>query len=66
MNDKNFDFFIDLGSSKIRAVAFNKHNKDEKIIVEKNNILLLKKDQLNLFETEKVVKEIIYELEKKN
>ena len=29
MNDKNFDFFIDLGSSKIRAVAFNKSNKDE-------------------------------------
>jgi len=65
MNDKNFDFFIDLGSSKIRIVAFNKFNKDEKIIVEKNNILLLKKDQLNLFETEKVIKEIIYELEKK-
>jgi len=65
MNDKNFYFFIDLGSSKIRAVAFNKSNKDEKIIVEKNNILLLKKDQLNLFETEKVIKEIIYELEKK-
>ena len=65
MNDKNFDFFIDLGSSKIRIVAFNKFNKDEKIIVEKNNILLLKKEQLNLFETEKVIKEIIYELEKK-
>jgi cell division protein FtsA len=65
MNDKNFDFFIDLGSSKIRAVAFNKSNKDEKIIVEKNNILLLKKNQLNFFETEKVIEEIIYELEKK-
>ena len=65
MNDKNFDFFIDLGSSKIRAVAFNKSNKDEKIIVEKNNILILKKNQLNFFKTEKVIEEIVYELEKK-
>ena len=65
MNDKNFDFYIDLGSSKIRAVAFNKFDKNEKVIVEKNNILLLKKSKLNFFKTEKAIEEIIYELEKK-
>ena len=65
MSDKNFDFYIDLGSSKIRAVAFNKLNKEKKIIVEKNNILLLKKSQLNFFESEKIIEEIIHELEKK-
>ena len=65
MSNKNFDFYIDLGSSKIRAVAFNKANKDEKFIVEKNNILLLKKKQLNFFKTEKNIESIIYELEKK-
>ena len=65
MNDKKFDFYIDLGSSKIRAVAFNKLDKNEKFIVEKNNILSLKKKQLNFFETEKVIEDIVYELEKK-
>ena len=44
MSDENFNFYLDLGSSKIRAVAFNKFNKDEKFIVEKGNILSLKKD----------------------
>ena len=65
MNNKNFEFYIDLGSSKIRAVAFNKFDKNEKVIVEKNNILLLKKTNLNFFETEKAIEDIIYELEKK-
>ena len=65
MNDKNFDLYIDLGSSKIRAVAFNKFDKNEKVIVEKNNILLLKKTKFNFFETEKAIQDIIYELEKK-
>jgi len=65
MNDKKFDFYIDLGSSKIRAAAFNKLDKNEKFIVEKNNILSLKKKQLNFFETEKVIEDIVYELEKK-
>jgi cell division protein FtsA len=65
MNDKKFDFYVDLGSSKIRAAAFNKLDKNEKFIVEKNNILSLKKKQLNFFETEKVIEDIVYELEKK-
>ena len=65
MSDENFNFYLDLGSSKIRAVAFNKFNKDEKFIVEKGNILSLKKDKLNFFETEKIIEDIIYELEKK-
>ena len=65
MNDKSFEFYIDLGSSKIRAVAFNKFDKNEKIVVEKNNILLLKKTKLNFFDTEKAIKNIIYDLEKK-
>ena len=65
MNDKNFEFYIDLGLSKIRAVAFNKSDKNEKIVVDKNNILLLKKTKFNFFETEKAIEDIIYELEKK-
>ena len=65
MSDENFNFYLDLGSSKIRAVAFNKFNKDEKFIVEKGNILSLKKDKLNFFETDKIIEDIIYELEKK-
>ena len=65
MSDKSFDFYIDLGSSKIRAVAFNKEDRDEKIIIEKKNTVLLKKKHLNFLETEKVIENIIHELEKK-
>jgi len=65
MNEKNFDIYIDLGSSKIRAVAFSKANKEEKFFIEKDNILSLKKKELNFFKTEKIIEDIIYELEKK-
>ncbi len=38
MTEKNFNIFFDLGSSKIRAAAFNKHNKDQNFSIEKNCI----------------------------
>ena len=65
MSESNFDFYVDLGSSKIRAVAFNKFNKNEKVIVEKNNILLLKKNKLNFLDTGKAIEDITHQLEKK-
>ena len=65
MSESNFDFYVDLGSSKIRAVAFNKFNKNEKAIVEKNNILLLKKNKLNFLDTGKAIEDITHQLEKK-
>ena len=62
---KNFDIFFDLGSSNIRACAFNKNNKDNQVFVEKNCISLFKAGQIDLTETEKEIEGIIFELEKK-
>ena len=46
---KILSFYLDLGSSKIRAAAFNKFNKDEKIIIEKKNISIIKKKSIKFF-----------------
>ena len=65
MTEKNFNIFFDLGSSKIRAAAFNKHNKDQNFSIEKNSISSFKSGQINLLEAEKNIENIILELEKK-
>ena len=65
MTEKNFDIFLDLGSSKIRGTAFNKHNKDQNFFIEKNCISSFKSGQINLLEAEKNIENIILELEKK-
>ena len=62
---KNFDIFFDLGSSNIRACAFNKNNKDNQAFVEKNCISLFKAGQIDLTKTEKEIEGIIFDLEKK-
>jgi len=62
---KNFDIFFDLGSSNIRACAFNKSNKDNQVFVEKNCISLFKTGQIDLTKTEKEIEGIIFDLEKK-
>ena len=66
MTDKKFNVYLDLGSSKIRVVAFNQNNQEETITIEKECISSLKKNELNLLETEKKIEEVIFELEKKN
>ena len=65
MTDKKFNVYLDLGSSKIRVVAFNQNNQEETITIEKECISSLKKNELNLLETEKKIEEVIFELEKK-
>ena len=65
MSEKNFDIYFDLGSSKIRVSAFNQNNKGQSILIEKNCISDLKSNQINLTEADKIIEEIISELEKK-
>jgi cell division protein FtsA len=56
MSNKNFDVYVDLGSSKIRAGAFNKNNIDNDFYCESDYFL----DQSN---KETIVQKIIYDLE---
>ena len=64
MTDKKFDVYLDLGSSKIRIAAFDKLNQEEIINIEKNCISSLKRNELNLSNTENKIDEIIFDLEK--
>jgi len=66
MNKNKFDFFLELGTSKIRGAAF-KFNSDEKTIYheEDNNILI--NSTINNFEkTNNLIKSFLLELEKKS
>ena len=65
MSKKNYDIYFDLGSSKIRAVAFNQNQKEDKIFLEKNNICSLKAKKLDFIDTDKNIENIIHQLEKK-
>ncbi len=65
MTEKNFHIFFDLGSSKIRATAFNKNDKDQNYFIERDCFSSLKSGQINLIEAEKKIEDIIFELEKK-
>ena len=65
MNKKNYDIYIDLGSSKLRIVAFDKKEKDQIFFFDKDCLTSLKYNKLNLIETEKTLEKTILEIEKK-
>ena len=66
MTEKNFNIFFDLGSSRIRASAFNKNDKEKIFLTEEDCYSSFKSGQINLSEIEKKIENIIFELEKKN
>ena len=66
MSEKNYDIYLDLGSSKIRVTAFDKHEKNQIFFLEKDCLTCLKLNQLNLLETDHIVEETVFEIEKKN
>ena len=65
MTEKNFNIFFDLGSSRIRASAFNKNDKEKIFLTEEDCYSSFKSGQINLSEIEKKIENIIFELEKK-
>ena len=46
MSEKNYDIYLDLGSSKIRVTAFDKQEKNQIFFLEKNCLTCLKLHQL--------------------
>jgi len=65
MSKKNFNVYFDFGSSKIRAVAFNKINQKQFHTAENRCLSILKIKKLNLSNAEIIIKKIISEIEKK-
>ncbi len=65
MNEKNFDVYIDLGSSTIRAACFNKHIGTIIFSTEDKCSTYLKLNKLNFVETERTIEKIIFDIEKK-
>ena len=65
MRKKNFNVYFDFGSSKIRAVAFNKINQKQFHAAENRCLSILKIKKLNLSNAEIIIKKIISEIEKK-
>ena len=65
MSEKNYDIYLDLGSSKIRVTAFDKQEKNQIFFLEKNCLTCLKLNQLNLLETDHIIEETVFEIEKK-
>ena len=62
---ENYDIYLDLGSSKIRATAFDKQEKNQIFFLEKDCLTCLKLNQLNLLETDHIIEETVFEIEKK-
>ena len=60
-----FDTYIDLGSSKIRVTAFDKHDKGKIFFSENDCLTILKDSQLNFLETDKAIEKTIFDIEKK-
>ena len=65
MNKKNFDIYIDLGASKIRAAVFEKNENNQIFFLENNCLTSLKTDRIDLSNTDKVLEKTILEIEKK-
>ena len=65
MSEKNYDIYLDLGSSKIRVTAFDKQEKNQIFFLEKDCLSCLKLNQLNLLETDHIIEETVFEIEKK-
>jgi len=65
MIKKNFDIYLDIGASKIRAAGFE-HNDNNQIFSLENNCLThLKINQLDLSITDKILEKTILQIEKK-
>ena len=62
---KNFNVYIDFGSSKIRTVAFNKIEQNKFYFTEHKCLSNFKINQLNLLQSENIIKKTILEIEKK-
>ena len=65
MNKKNFDIYLDLGASKIRAAVFEKNENNQILFLENNCLTSLKTDKIDLSVTDKVLEKTIQEIEKK-
>jgi len=65
MNKKNYEIYIDLGSSKFRVTVFDKKDKNQIFFFDKNCLTCLKLNKLDLEQTEKNLVESILEIEKK-
>ena len=66
MNNNNFDVYMDIGSSKIRAAVFSKDNTENNFQVEKNCLSNFNKDTFDLSSTETIIEKIILEIEDKS
>ena len=64
MSEKFFDVYIDFGSSKIIATAFNKKNK-KNFSVSSKCFSSFKSTQLNFNDSKTVLEKLILEIEKK-
>ena len=65
MNKKNFDIYLDLGASRIRAAVFEKNLNNQIFSLENNCLTPLKIDQIDLSTTDKVLEKTIMDIEKK-
>ena len=62
---KNFNVYIDFGSSKIRTGAFNKIEQNKFYNTEHKCLSSFKVNQLSLTNSENIIKKTILEIEKK-
>jgi len=65
MIKKNFDIYLDIGASKIRAAGFEKNDNNPIFFLENNCLTSLKINQLNLSITDKILEKTILQIEKK-
>jgi len=65
MIKKNFDIYLDIGSSKIRAAGFEKNDNNQIFFLENNCLTSLKINQLDLSITDKILEKTIHQIEKK-
>ena len=65
MIKKNFDIYLDIGSSKIRAAGFEKNDNNQIFFLENNCLTPLKINQLDLSITDKILEKTIHQIEKK-
>ena len=65
MNNKNFDIYLDIGASKIRAAGFDTNESNQIFFLENNCLTPLKINQLDLMTIDKILEKTVLEIEKK-
>ena len=65
MNNKNFDIYLDIGASKIRAAGFDTNESNQIFFLENNCLTSLKINQLDLSTIDKTLEKTVLEIEKK-